>query len=148
METLTTASSFLTNFVTGKEQIENFVNAVVGEVEGGNLNALKLKIYTKSISKAIEEIERRTASGTFTEADKYGEKNFEAFGAKIEIAELGIKYGYATCGDPKWDALTKEIDRLTEERSERENFLKTLKEPMSDMDGVVINPPIDRKSVV
>lgn len=140
------ASSFLTNFVTGKEQIENFVNQVVGEVESGNLNPLKLKIYTKSLSKAIEEIEKRTAPGTLTEAEKYGEKKFEAYGAKIEMAELGAKYGYAACGDPNWDTLTAEIDRLTKERSDRETFLKTLKEPMSDMEGVVINPPIKRST--
>ena len=41
-----------------------------------------------------------------------------------------------------WESLQLELADIKAKIKEREAFLKTLKEPMSTMDGEIINPPV------
>lgn len=51
------------------------------------------------------------------------------------------KYDYSVCSDAEWDKLNAQLNDIKAKMKERETFLKTLKEPMSTMDGEIINPP-------
>ena len=51
------------------------------------------------------------------------------------------KYDYSVCSDAEWDKLNAQLTDIKVKMKERETFLKTLKEPMSTMDGEIINPP-------
>lgn len=141
--TLTFASSYLTQFHTDKKEIEAFASSVINEVKSGSKNPLSIKIFCKSISKALEEIEKGIADDVLIEAEKYGAKKFSVHGCQVEMAELGTKYDYAGCNDSKWNELDKQIKALTEKKKEREKFLQALRESVADTEtGEIITPPV------
>lgn len=141
------AISQITVFNTSKAGIEKYVKQCIQGVEGGILPPLHMAIYLKTMEKIIEGIQNGIKESALAEAEKY-EKNFEFHGAKIEVAELGTKYDYANCGDSVWANLDGQIKKLSEEKKQRETFLKTLKEPVamankaSGGEIININPPI------
>jgi len=59
-------------------------------------------------------------------------------GAKFSLKTTGVRYDYASCGDPLWDYLAEKIQDYTERKRDRETFLKGLPAPVK-MD--VILPP-------
>lgn len=141
------AISTLTYFNTSKVGIQQFVDKVITELEAGQINPLDLLIYLKSIEKSIEGINQRAKEMINNEADKYSEKSIEYKGARIDKAELGVKYDYAMCEDREWNIMTADINTLTYKRKKREEFLKALINPIDWVDVetgeiITIYPPI------
>lgn len=69
----------------------------------------------------------------------------------FEGAVTKTEYDYEACRDPKWNDLSKQIKDLTEQKKERETFLKTIKEKLTTVDeesGEVIEiyPPVKSES--
>jgi len=54
-------------------------------------------------------------------------------GAKIEAAEVGVKYDYSGC--PKWAELKAQSDSIAAQIKQREALLKTLSKPMVETDS-------------
>lgn len=147
METLTTLS--VINLLPRKrDEIDLFVHKTVQSVKDGDVNALELKSQLKAFEKAIEEIDKATKDEQLTERMKYREKVIDLYGCKIELAEVGTKYDYSACGDPYWNDLDKMIKSLSEQKKQRETFLKNISKPIGITDEstggetVVINPPV------
>ncbi|MFI5404883.1 MAG: hypothetical protein ACHQ1D_00070 [Nitrososphaerales archaeon] len=141
------AISTLTYFNTSKKGIEEFSNKVFSELESGLINPLDLLIYIKSIEKSLELIHSKAKEIMLTEADKYSEKQIKYKGAILSKEEFGHKYDYANCGDIKWNELNEKITKLSDQKKERETFLKTIKDPLTIVDESTgetwaINPPI------
>jgi hypothetical protein len=71
------------------------------------------------------------ASKEFTEyvrdeVSKNGKDITNASGAKIELAETGIKYDYSKCGDDILISLEKQLELIETDINDRKQFLKTL----------------------
>lgn len=51
------------------------------------------------------------------------------------------KYDFSVCSDSTWDSLNAQLTDIKAKMKERETFLKALKEPISTLEGEIINPP-------
>ncbi len=134
-----------------KEQISSFANQLIRSVENGEVNALQLKAYFKAMEKAIKLVDDSTKDSQLTEAEKYGEKKFNAFGMQIEVCEVGTSYDYEHCNDPEWNSADSQVKTWTQTRKDREQFLRSLKKPevlVDQMSGevVTINPPVKKST--
>jgi len=127
------AISQITIFNTSKEGINKYVNQCIQEVEAGILPPLHMAVYLKTMEKIIEGIQKGIKESALAEAEKY-EKSFDFHGARIEMAELGTKYDYTSCGDIVLNELNKQISELSEKKKEHETMLKTVKEGMTMVD--------------
>ena len=113
---------------TTKSEAVQFADRLIQSVMDGNMNALELHVKLTAMTKAIDDVKSRLRDVTLDEAAKYGSKSFEAYTAKIELAELGTKYNYEACCDPLWNEANQQVNQWAAKRKERESFLKTLKE--------------------
>jgi hypothetical protein len=138
------ALSQITAMPSTLEGVNNFFNKAKKEILSGKYEPLLIEVYLKAIEEIIKKLrtDKDIKDASITEAYKYKEKTFDAFGAKFTIRETGTKYDYANSGDIKWEMLDAQINNLSAKKKERESFLKSLKEPVADVDeGYIINPP-------
>ena len=131
---------------TNKQEAESFASRLTLSVQEGQINPLELHVKLNAMKKAIEDVQRNTRDFVMSEANKYHERSFDAFTAKIEKAETGVKYDYSVCCDPEWQLALQHEEEFAEQRKQREAFLKTLKAPMNvvleDGECITINPPV------
>lgn len=122
---------------------------IINLVEEGEIDALKLKVYIAQIKKAVEKIEKGIESHAISEAEKYGQKNFSAFGYNISFRETA-KYDYSGCDN--WLRLEKEIKGLRNEQKNIETQLKAASQnaPYIDASGEFITaiPTIKTTSLI
>lgn len=69
---------------------------LANSVESGDCNALDSYIALKKAQDEITEAIKKVQPYALTEAEKYGQKSFEAFGAKIELRNGPSTYSF--CG--------------------------------------------------
>ena len=79
------------------------------------------------------------ASKEFTEyvrdeVSKNGKDITNPSGAKIELAETGVKYDFSKCGDYELDQLQNHLESIEEQISKRKEFLKSI--PLSGIEVV------------
>lgn len=128
-------------------QVKAFANLLIKEVECGNVNSLKLKTQLKFIEKSLELVEKGIKDSYLKEAAKYS-KEFEFNGFLISQSEnIAPKYDYTVCNDPLWNDLDLMIKKLSEQKKDRETFLKSISghvEVVNETTGemVAVNPPI------
>lgn len=125
-----------------KTEINNSASNIIALVKDGEINPLQFAVQLKAMEEIISILRKSEITDMATdEAVKYG-KSTSIYGAKIEVANVGVKYDYSVCNDSIWNDLNAKIEQYTFMRKDREVFLKALKEPMSTLDGEIINPPI------
>ena len=132
---------------TTQTQIDVFSDQVIESVHQGETNPLEVLVIMKAFEKATERILKEIRENFVKEANTYPEKSFELFGAKLEKAEVGTKYNYSICNDPVYNRRLAIATEATKLVKEREDFLKSLKEPMNFIDeetgeAVKIIPPL------
>jgi len=125
METITSTLAILP---TTKEQITTFAAKLETELQSGTVNPLDIIRVQKCFEKVFDKVKPTLSELARVEAEKYG-KSFEFKGAKIELAEVGVKYDYSKCGHVDYDYLIDQIDKLNERKKNIEAMLKTIKEP-------------------
>lgn len=148
METTINTLSILPNT---KQEIESFSSKIISELESGMINPLDLLKQIKCFEKVIEQTKDTLSKMAREEAEKYGTKNFEFKGVKIELAEVGTKYDYSKCNDFVMAKVSEDLAKLNETKKQRETFLKSLKEPIQLVDeesGDVfqVMPPVKSSS--
>lgn len=142
-----TPMSMLRLLPSKASEVASFVKGVVNSVKNGDANPLEVLVMLRAVEAAAEEIREEIQENVVREADKYAEKKFERYGAVIEKSEVGTKYNYSRSGDTEWERLNSEFQALKSRLSEREAFLKALKDPLIVVDQmtgevVTINPPL------
>lgn len=90
-----------------KGDIATFVEKVKFEVNMGVINPLQLSIYLKSLSQMIESLDKDASirEAIRDEADKYPEKTFDAYGAKVSKSSR-TTFDYSS--DPVYANLIKD----------------------------------------
>jgi len=130
---------------TNKQEAESFASKLTEAVETGMINPLELHVKLNAMKKAIEDAQKNTRDYVMREVNKYPERSFEIFSAKIEKSEVGVKYDFSECNDPELIEATNEENKYAEKRKEREAFLKALKSSMNivteDGEAITIYPP-------
>jgi hypothetical protein len=129
-----------------KDQVNRFSVQLVNAVKEGEVNPLQLKALFKVMEKVSENVGVLIKEDILSEADKYSEKKFTAFGFEIEKAEVGTKYDYLVCRDPVYNQRLQIFTEAKKQLDERAEFLKSLKEPLTVVDDesgevATIKPP-------
>jgi hypothetical protein len=112
------------------DEVARFSKSVIESVKTGNANAIEVLVMLRSLEAVSELVREEIQDNVMNAVDKYSGKTIEAFGARIEKSEVGVKYNYISSGDSEWEAMDSELRSLKHRISEREAFLKGLKEPM------------------
>lgn len=142
----TTAMGVLELFSTSQTGIDLFTDQIIESVKRGETNPLKVRIWVKTMETICSRLKSETENEQLSEADKYSEKSFEYAGAIITKSEQGTKYDFSKCGDPIWQQRDQILLSAKNQLKEREDFLKSLKEPLNTFDEetgetFVIKPP-------
>lgn len=113
------------------EEVSRFSKSLIESVKSGQLNPLELVVQLHALTKVYELVREEIEENILKEAEKYPEKVIERYGARIEKAEVGVRYDYSTSRDPAWEQLDSETKSLTERKKQREEFLRALREPLT-----------------
>lgn len=133
------------------QEVGRFAKGIIEAVQNGDANPIEVLVLLRSLE-AVSETVRDSIKGNIENAaDKYSEKTFEVFGAKVEKADFG-KYDYSGCGDKEWELFNTAEESAASSRKEREAFLRTLKEPMDVLDKETgetwtIRPPLKKSNM-
>lgn len=146
-----TAIGYARMLPTTQTQIDVFSDQVIESVRQGETNPLEVLVILKAFEKATERILKEVRENYVREADKYPEKSFEAFGAKLDKAEVGTSYDYSVCNDPIYKRLFQVNFEANGQLKERETFLRALKQPMTMIDEstgevVTVIPPLKKST--
>ena len=117
-----------------KEHIKEQSIALLKDLDEGHIAPLQLAAQLKLVEDVISNVKEELRQRVVAEKDKYGKDDMTYHGAKFDIREAGVKYDYSQCEDIQWNELSQQIDALTEQRKERESFLKALKEKLTYVD--------------
>lgn len=133
-------------FYTSRAAIDHSSDSILEDMREGRISAIAVRVWIKSAEEIIDRVKRESIDAQLREADKYPGKTFQAYGATITKAETGTKYDYKTCGDTVWERLDVDTKAAASKQKMREEFLKTLKEPLTVIDDltgevVTILPP-------
>lgn len=137
-------------FPSTQTQIDVFSDNIIESVKNGEASPLETLVLLKALEKASERIIKEIRENIITAAEKYPEKSFEFAGAMLEKGEVGVKYDYATCGDPVYEQRQSILDAAKTLVDERTAFLRALKQPITIIDEgsgevITIRPP-EKKS--
>jgi len=130
------------------QEIGRFAKGIIESVQNGDANPIEVLVLLRALE-AVSETVRDSIKGNIeSAADRYNEKTFEVFGARVEKADFG-KYDYSTSGDKEWELFKVAEDTAASARKDREAFLRTLKEPMDVLDKetgevTTIRPPLKK----
>lgn len=130
-----------------RQSIGETVAVILKAVDEGAVNALEARIRLKAIEEVVSTASSSIAKYVRDEAEKHGAKSFDYMGAKVELAETGVNYNYDVCGDQEWEELQASLKQLKADIKAREEFLKSLKKPITVANEetgeiITINPPV------
>lgn len=115
-----------------KTQLKIAADSVVNDIiENGN--ALPAAEALSAMESFVKEVKGNKQYIDFVrdEIAKHGKSANTGSGTKIELAEVGTKYDFSKCEDPKIIELENKINYLDSELADRKDFLKTV--PLSGL---------------
>ena len=91
-----------------KQQQETFVNAVIGELLGGEYNPLKVEVQLKILEDTIKKIRTdiRVKNLIIEELEKYGKETAKISGAELKLSQ---RKTYDFSNDNTWKELKAKI---------------------------------------
>jgi len=127
-------SSVLQLLNADKKALEKFANSIIQDVKEGRENPLEIHLLIKKYEFVLDLIKHVIKENVNTEVAKYGEKSFEYGSAHIHYTPTATSYDFTVCKDNYWNEKTNQIAFCKMEIKIREDFLKTLKEPITVVD--------------
>lgn len=127
----TTAIGALRILPASKSEVGRFAAQVINSVKAGEVNPHEVLVLLRALQNVSETVLEGIKENINTEADRYSERRFEAFGVTIEKAELATRYKYELSNDREWERRKAGVDAAMSLLKEREAFLRGLKEPMT-----------------
>jgi hypothetical protein len=125
-------TNILSLFETSRSERKSFVTDVIGRLENGEIDPLKVHLQLKAMEdvvtqftdkKKYPETAKAWTDAVLTDAQQRG-KSFEYFNAKFEVKETGVSYDYSKCEDLEWANLDAQIKQLSEKKKAREKMLQ------------------------
>lgn len=100
------------------------IDKIVTAVDNGEADPLKVIGELTALEKVANTAKKAIMPYAVNMAERYGERTFNTFGAKFELAEAGVKYDYSE--DEKWQKLMAKKEELDAKIKAREVELKKL----------------------
>ena len=118
--------------IATKKDIKNALEQIKKDLDVAKINPLDGAIYIKLLEEFIKAYKKDAdiAQWTLEEAELY-QKSFKYKGYELATKQAGVKYTYK---DSTLDTINKQIEKLTEQKRERENLLTTLPEDVETFD--------------
>ena len=113
---------------TTQTQIDIFSDSLIASVKEDGANPLEIIAQLRAMEKVSGRVIKEIMENAVTMIDRYNGK-FELAGNLIERAEFGTKYNFEVCGDYVWEQRKSIVEAAQGQLKEREDFLKSLKEP-------------------
>lgn len=128
---------------TSQERTE-LAQAIIQDIQDGNGKADELLVLAKKAIEFFTILEKNLKPIVAAKGIQKG--GYELCnGTKIIEKKDPDKFDFTACKDPVWESLNSKLNKLAAEKKERENFLKTLKTPMTetqgDFAGIEFYPP-------
>jgi hypothetical protein len=144
------ATSALALLFNTKQQNRHLALKLISDVKEGNIDALKLHCYVKSIESFLNqfldskgEFKKEYSSLVLGEATKWG-KSFEMYGCKVRVNDGKPTYDYSKCEDVILDDLQAQFESIKYQLEMRQKMLQNI--PLSGMvdpeNGNMIYPPV------
>lgn len=123
-----TVSGLVSLFPETKSEILLFVDKMVDNALDGWVNPLQTEAQLACMEKVVKDIRANKdfKNAVLSEAEKYGQKTFEAYNSNVQIKETGVKYDYSLCGHSRLNELYEQIERLKEEIKGIEKYLQSV----------------------
>lgn len=141
--------TFINQLPATRQERKAFVAGIKEMLSEGKENPLKFAIARKRFEELLNDLkeDKDIKDLILSEANKYGEKKFEAFGADCSVQYAGVKYDYTVCEDPEWNLLNGRLKAIQESMKQREAFLKMLKNDFTYINEetgecITIHPPV------
>ena len=112
---------------------------VIREVKDGQIDATEAFIYANKASEYFDAIVTNLRPIIASKQIQKG--GLKLYDAEIIEKKNPDKYDFSVCSDSTWDSLNAQLTDIKAKMKERETFLKALKEPISTLEGEIINPP-------
>lgn len=114
-------------------EFKEYMTTEIKEIMDEKKEALPVLIRLRELLKLIDKWTAEIDPIAIDEAHKHG-KSFKMHGAKVEVREVGTKWYYDKTGDSVLARIVDEKSKVSEKEKERQQFLKTLKDPMQVLD--------------
>lgn len=110
-------------FSLSKATSAEVANKVINLVDEGFVDPLDTLIKLSWLQTTIETCIKAIRPHALTEAERYGQKSFRAFGCDIQIKETGVKYDYSDSEEwRQMDEQEKEMQMIRKQLEERLRF--------------------------
>ena len=130
----------LDNLMTSNKAFRtDLAQRVVQDVNNGVIDPLEAFIYANKASEYFDAIV--TNLRPIIAGKQIQKGGIKLYDAEIIEKKNPDKYDFSVCSDSTWDKLNAQLTNVKDKMKERETFLKALKEPISTLDGEIINPP-------
>lgn len=130
----TTAMGVLRIMPASRGEAGRFAAQIINSVKAGDVNPHEVLVLLRALQNVTETVLDEIRPNINSEADRYSETKFEAYGATLEKAELATRYKYEHANDREWERRKAGVDAAMSLLKEREAFLRALKEPMTAVD--------------
>lgn len=99
---------------------------LITQVVSGEVDPIKAFIQIKGIVECLTVFlkDKGVVDTTVTACGRYGDEKPSYAGAKMSVAEVGVRYDYSECGDAKYNELVAARAELDAQIKAREDFLK------------------------
>lgn len=116
--------------------IDKLANNLIKPINDGEIDVIKAIATIRAVQEALDKVTNELKPLVINELHKYSSKEkIISHGTEFILKEAGVKYDYSKCGDTVWNNLDAEIKKLSEEKKEREKFLKSIKDMMIVVDA-------------
>ena len=134
------ALSELHNLPERKEQIKEFARQGIDQILNGEYSALEFKFRFDAFKKACEMILDHAAVNDLVmmEAKRYEGQDYKD--CKVSVNRRKT-WKFDKCNNIHYEMLLQEQKNTKEMIEIAEAFMKTLQNPVSDLEGNIINPP-------
>jgi hypothetical protein len=107
-----------------KREIAELAAQLSGIMLNGEEPALLYYLKLRAAQEIIKQVEKEISDASVLEAEDSPGQSVHMMGARISVAEKGVRYDFSICKDRQWEKLDSEIKRLQELRKIREKELK------------------------
>lgn len=143
------ATSVVNLLPSTSDEVNRFANNVIQAVKNGEENPLQMLVQIKAMEKAFKIILDKIKDNYLKESEKHPGELFQYKGNNIQKGDVKTEYDYTVCGDPIWEQRKSILDMAENLLKERQEFLKTLREPITLVDDesgevATVRPPLKK----